>query len=118
LSVGSQMGKVLAYIKQNNIINIRFILIMMAQFQIWDGIMTQVFVNNGLVIEGNKLVASSITNGEFMLIKVISLIISSLILLLLYKYYPRLVFTTATLIVIFYSAVITWNFLVFFHTVL
>jgi hypothetical protein len=110
------MNWILERIKQNNRIRIIFLLIMMIQFQLLDGIMTQIFVRNGLVKEGNAFVADLITKGEFLITKFIGLIICVLILWFLYKIFPRLIYAATTLIVIFYSAVIIWNFLILFQT--
>jgi hypothetical protein len=52
-----------------------FVLAMMAQFQFWDGIMTHVFVNNGIVKEANHLVAPLVAGGDFLLVKLIGIVV-------------------------------------------
>ena len=92
-----------------------FVLLMMAQFQLWDGIMTDVFVRGGLTYEANALVAGFVYGGDFIPLKIISIAVLSLALLAIYKHFPRLaIFTTAS-IAFFYLCVITWNFMVVFN---
>jgi hypothetical protein len=90
------------------------ILVLMAQFQIWDGLITHVFVNNGLVKEGNPLVASLVNGGNFLFLKVMGVSICVPILWIIYKRFPKFTMVTASSLVMFYAAAIFWNFLVFF----
>jgi len=110
------MSKLITSIRQNYNSKIVTILALVTIFQLWDGIMTHVLVKNGVVGEYNTLVYGLIINGQFLLIKIISPIIISLVLFSIYRYFPRLVLTTATIITGFYSAVLLWNFYVLFQT--
>lgn len=95
-----------------------FMLLMMAQFQLWDGIMTDVFVRGGLAREANALMAGFVYGGDFITLKIISTAVLALALWAIYKRFPRLaIFTTAS-IAVFYLGVITWNFLVVFSNTL
>lgn len=89
----------------------------MAQFQIWDGLITHVFVNNGLVREGNPFIASLVTGGDFLLLKIVGAFLCVPILWVIYKYLPKFTTVAASGLVVFYAAVISWNFLVFFSIV-
>ena len=91
------------------------ILILAAQFQIWDGLVTHVFVNNGAVKEGNPLMAPLIQDGNFLLLKVLGVLLCIPVIWLLYKRFPKLALATASSLAVFYSAVLCWNFLVFFN---
>ena len=91
------------------------ILILVAQFQIWDGLMTQIFVNNGIVSEANPFVTTLVTGGDFLPVKIASALVSISILWIMHKYFPRLTFSAASTMVAFYAAVISWNFFVFFR---
>lgn len=91
------------------------ILILAAQFQIWDGLVTHVFVNNGVVKEGNPLMAPLIQDGNFLLLKVLGVLLCIPVIWLLYKRFPKLAMATASSLAVFYSAVLCWNFLVFFN---
>ncbi|MCX6005702.1 MAG: DUF5658 family protein [Chloroflexi bacterium] len=87
----------------------------MAQFQLWDGIITQVFVINGLVKEANPLMAPLVSGGSFLLIKLLGIAAILLLLWIISKRFPRIAMAAASCISMYYVAVITWNFMVFFQ---
>jgi hypothetical protein len=91
-----------------------FVLLLMAQFQLWDGVMTHVFVRRGLAMEGNALMSSLVYGGDFLFLKVLSVAILALVLWLVFKRFPRLAIWSTATVAIFYLGVITWNFLVVF----
>jgi hypothetical protein len=90
----------------------------MAMFQLWDGVITQVFADSGIIKEGNPLMAGMVSSGGFLPFKIIGVIAAALALWLVYKYFPKVSMITASTITIFYIAVIVWNFAVVFNTVL
>lgn len=90
------------------------ILVLAAQFQIWDGLITQVFVSNGVVQEGNPLVAPFVIGGDFLLLKVMGVALCIPVLWILYRYFPKFAVATASILAVFSLAVISWNFLVCF----
>ena len=91
------------------------ILALIAQFQIWDGLITQVFVNSSVVQEGNPLMAPLVSGGNFLLLKVMGVLLCVPILWMVYKRFPKFTMVTASTLVIFYGVVICWNFLVLFN---
>jgi len=91
-----------------------FVLLLMAQFQLWDGVITHVFVRGGLAREGNALMSNLVYSGDFLLLKIVSVAILALVLWFIFKRFPRLAISTTAGIAIFYLGVITWNFLVVF----
>lgn len=93
-----------------------FALLLMAQFQLWDGVITHVFVRNGLAREANAFMANLVYGGDFLVFKIISVAIVALALWVIYKRFPRLAIITAAGIAVFYLGVVTWNFLVVFAT--
>jgi hypothetical protein len=95
--------------------HILFALLLMAQFQLWDGIITQVFVINGLAKEANPLMAPFVLGGNFLLIKLLGIAALLLVLWIMSKRFPRIAVASASCISIYYIAVITWNFMVFFQ---
>jgi hypothetical protein len=92
-------------------------LVLAAQFQIWDGLMTHIFVNNGLVQEANPLMSSLVSGGNFLLLKVIGVLLCLPILWLVYKYFPRLALTSTVSLVVLYAAILAWNFTVVLNTI-
>lgn len=91
-----------------------FLLAMMAQLQLWDGIITQAFVTNGLAAEGNRIAADLISQGNFLPLKIAGGLICLTLLWAIGRRYPGLAQVTASVVCIFYIAVIAWNFLVVF----
>ena len=97
--------------------NMIFALVLMAQFLMWDAVVTHIFVGNGIVKEANQLVASVVYSGDFLVIKLLSLLALVPVLLILHRFYPKVAFTTTTCVAMFYVGVVTWNFLVFFSNI-
>lgn len=95
-----------------------FALWLMAQFQLWDGIITEVFTRRGLVSEGNIFTRGLVLSGDFLIFKIIVVAVLSAMLWLIYKRYPRLAIGTSIAIAIFYLGVVTWNLLVVFDKLL
>jgi len=91
-----------------------FLLAMMAQLQLWDGIITQAFVNGGLAAEGNRVAAHLLARGNYLPLKIAGILLCLALLWIVARRYPALAKLTASLVCIFYLAVIAWNFLVIF----
>ena len=91
-------------------LNIRLLVIVAAAFQLWDGIITQIYVSSGHVCEGNPLMAALIKNGIFLPEKIVSIIISVLLIFVLSKFSQKIA-TQATIAIIYlYSAILVWNY--------
>jgi hypothetical protein len=91
-----------------------FLLAMMAQLQLWDGIITQAFVACGLAAEGNRVAAHLLARGDYLPLKIAGILVCLALLWVVGRRYPALAKLTASVICIFYLAVIVWNFLVVF----
>jgi hypothetical protein len=91
-----------------------FMLAMMAQLQLWDAIITQAFVMNGLARESNRIAAHMVSQGNYLLFKVAGILACLALLWVIGRRYPDLTKLTAAVVCIFYLAVIAWNFLVLF----
>ncbi len=87
-----------------------FVLLLMAIFQLWDGIITQVFTSSGIAHEGNPLMMGIVGSGNFLMFKIVGIGVAAAALWFAYKYLPRLSKVTASCITIFYAGVIAWNF--------
>ncbi len=92
-----------------------FALALMAQFQLWDGIMTQVFVRSGFATEANHIMEPLINSGVFLAVKLLGIAALLPLLWFIHKRYPRVAFTAASCLSIFYMGIIIWNFVVFFN---
>ena len=91
-----------------------FLLAMMVQLQLWDGIITQAFVTHGLAAEGNRIAAHLIGQGNYLPLKIAGILVCLALLWVVGRRYPALAKLTASIVCIFYLAVIVWNFLVVF----
>lgn len=92
----------------------KHLLILLGGFEISDGIITHLLVGNGLAQEGNPLMESVVREGNFLLLKVVGVLLCVPILWCLYQRFPRVILITTSSIVVFYGAVIAWNLGVFF----
>lgn len=87
----------------------RYLLILMSSFKITDGIMTDHFVRQGSVREGNPLVAEIVMDGSFLWLNIAGALLCVLGLWGLSHRFPRLTGITTASITIFYGAAIVWN---------
>jgi hypothetical protein len=99
------------------LIHINCILILLAQFQIWDAAITQVFVGNGIVKEGNSLMASIVNSGDFLLFKILTAFTVISLRFLLYRRVPKIAMLAASALTVFYAGVIAWNFITVFSAI-
>ena len=91
-----------------------FLLAMMVQLQLWDGIITQAFVTHDLAAEGNRVAAHLLGQGNYLPLKITGILLCLALLWVVGRRYPVLAKLTASIVCIFYLAVIAWNFLVVF----
>ena len=93
-----------------------FVLAMMAQLQLWDAIITQAFVMSGLATESNRVAAHLLGQGNYLPLKIAGSLLCLALLWVVGRRYPALAKLTASVVCIFYLAVIAWNFLVVFSS--
>ena len=93
----------------------KYLLILLSGFEISDGIITHFLVRNGLVQEGNPLVESIVMEGNFLLLKVIGVLLCVLILWGVYRRFPRVTLIATSSVVMFYGVVMAWNLTMFFR---
>lgn len=92
----------------------KYLLILLSGFEISDGIITHFLVRNGLAQEGNPLMESIVREGNFLLLKVIGVLLCVWILWVIYKRIPNVTRLATSGIVIFYGVVMAWNLSMFF----
>ncbi len=91
----------------------KYLLILLGGLEISDGIITHFLVGNGLAQEGNPLMEPIVKEGNFLLLKVIGVLLCGLILWSVYKRFCKVTLIVTSSIVMFYGAVIAWNLGVF-----
>ena len=87
----------------------KYILFFLGGLEISDGVITQLFVNKGMVQEANPLMEPLVAAGDFLPFKIIGVLFSVLVLWCLYRRFPRVAISTASSIVVFYGAILAWN---------
>ena len=93
----------------------KYLLILLSVFEVSDGILTHFLVRNGLAQEGNPLMESIVREGNFLLLKVIGVLLCVLILWGMYKRFPKITLIATSSVVMFYGAVMAWNLSMFFR---
>jgi len=94
------------------------LLISLGGLETADAVLTHFFVRNGLVSEGNPLVAAIVRNGDFPVFKILGAVICALILWYLYRRFRKMTLVATSSIVTFYGAVIIWNVGIFFSGII
>ena len=87
----------------------KYLLALLCGFEVSDGVITHVLVSSGQFREGNPLMAPIVGDGNFLLLKIVGVLICALVLLKLYQRFPRVTILTTSSVVTFYGAVIGWN---------
>jgi hypothetical protein len=113
-SGASMNTAVLGNLRHGHII---FALALMAQFQLWDAVISHVFVNSGIVREANPFMASLVGGPRFLVIKLVGAATSLLLLWLVSRLFPRAAIAAASSVAVFYLAVVVWNFWVFYSSI-
>ena len=86
-----------------------YLLFISGGLEILDSILTQWMVGSGLVTEANSLMKPVIMEGNFILFKIVGILVCGVMLYLLHKRFARLAFATASVVSAFYALVIVWN---------
>ncbi len=94
--------------------NLKLLVIIAAGFQLWDALLTQKYVGNGYISEGNPLMALLIKNNIFLFEKVSSVVISVLLIYLLSRFSTKVAARGAAGVIVLYSAVLIWNYALLF----
>ena len=87
----------------------KYLITLLCGFEISDGIITHLLVGNGQFQEGNPLMAPIVGEGNFLLLKVVGVLLCALVLLKMYRRFPRVTILTTSSVVTFYGVVIGWN---------
>ena len=86
----------------------------MCLLQLTDALATQTLVSRSMVREANYLMALLLSTGDFLLFKVLGVVICAVLLLGFYRVLPNMAKTLNVFIVVFYVAILLWNLKVAF----
>jgi hypothetical protein len=81
-----------------------------ALLQLWDAVITHIYVSNGSVCEGNPFMLPLLKNGIFLPERVLSMGISVILIFILSRYSTRIAHFATLGVVLLYSSVIIWNY--------
>jgi hypothetical protein len=79
-------------------------------FQLWDAVITQVYVSKGLVDEANFLIAPLIKNGTFLAERIFCVAISVFLIYLLSRFSTKIATGAAAGVFVLYCAVLIGNY--------
>jgi len=95
---------------------IRRLLVALIALVILDGVITRLLVSRGVAREANPFLRALAGEGNFLVIKVIGVLLAVFILWDIYKHWPRLAVISSRCFVGLYSGIVAWNLSVFFTT--
>lgn len=88
---------------------LKYLLGLLILLNIVDGLTTHFLTQAGIGREGNPFLFRMVGEPEFMIIKVVGVVVCVLILWDIYRRYPRLAFMSTLCFVIGYTAIVFWN---------
>ena len=94
---------------------IKPIISLIVALEIMDGFLTYSAVGKNWVREANPLFHDTAGSGNFLIMKVLGALLSALLLWLVYKRFPKVSFIAGTGIMLFYTAVCSWNMSILFR---
>jgi len=95
---------------------IRHLLVALIALVIADGVITHFLISSGLGREANPFLRDLVGNENFLVVKVVGVLVAVLILWDIYKRWPRAAVISSWCFVGLYAGIITWNLSVFFTT--
>ncbi len=87
----------------------KFLLVLLIVFEILDGVLTHFLVRGGLAREGNPFLLPLVGSTNFLILKVVGVLLAALILWDIYKRWPRVALATTGFFVTAYVAIVLWN---------
>jgi len=81
-----------------------------------DGLITHFLVQHGVAWELNPFLRTLIGDGNFLVVKVLGVLLAALILWDIYKQRPKLARISSLCFVALYAGIVSWNLSVFFTT--
>ena len=94
---------------------IKFLIPLIVVLEIADGILTYSAVGKDLVQEANPLLQNTADSQSFLIMKISGALLSALLLWLIYKRFPKVSLIASAGIMLFYTAVYTWNLSILFR---
>lgn len=92
----------------------KYLLGLLILFEILDGFLTHFLIRYGLAREGNPFLLPMVGEVNFLILKVVGVLLCAFILWDIHKRWPRVALTATTCFVILYAGIVLWNVSFFF----
>ena len=92
----------------------KYLLGLLIVFEITDGLLTHFLVGHGLAREANPFLLPLVGDTNFLIIKIVGVLLCAVILWDVHKRFPRVALLFTSCFVLFYAGVVVWNLSVFF----
>jgi len=88
---------------------IKYLLGLLIGFEISDGVLTHFLIQKGLAREGNPFLVPIVGETNFLILKVVGVLVAAIVLWDVYQHHPRLAIIATTFFVVGYGAIVLWN---------
>ncbi|MFC2002340.1 DUF5658 family protein [Chloroflexota bacterium] len=92
----------------------KYLLGLLIVFEISDGVLSHFLIRGGLAREGNPFLLPLVGGANFLILKVVGVLLCALILWDIYKHWPKVALISTSCFVVFYAAIVLWNVSLFF----
>ena len=93
----------------------KYLLGLLILFEISDGVLTHFLVKSGLGRELNPFLQPLVGEANFLVLKVVGVLLCALILWDIYKRFPRVALVFTSCFVVFYAGIVLWNLSLFLY---
>jgi hypothetical protein len=87
----------------------KYLLGLLIGFEILDGVLSHFLIKDGLAREGNPFLVSIVGEVNFLILKVVGVLICAFILWDIYKRFPRLALISTSCLLALYVVIVIWN---------
>ena len=88
---------------------VKYLLGLLIIFEIADGLLTHFLITGGIAREGNPFLLPIVGGINFIILKVVGVLICALILWDIYRRAPKLALISTSCFVMFYGVIVLWN---------
>jgi len=87
----------------------KYLLGLLIGFEILDGVLTHFLIRGGLAREINPFLVPIVGEANFLVLKVVGVLLCALILWDIYKRLPKVALIVTSVFVAFYGVIVLWN---------
>ena len=94
----------------------RYLLGALIALVVSDGLMSNFLIRDGLAREGNPFLKNLVGDGNFLVIKALAALLCALVLVDIYRQWPKLARGSTLCFVVLYAGIVLWNLCILFLT--